>query len=141
MNMLTALPVEGILRITRENGATAVRVFGLRARGDANDASDLDLLVELEPARSLLDLVGMKLALEDFLAFGSMGSPSKPSRRTSVRRSSPRPRSSSRGPHEREGPASLSPSRSRRALEHRRLHPRRPRCLFRVCHAARCGRA
>jgi predicted nucleotidyltransferase len=61
------LPVDDILRIARENGATTVRVFGSRARGDASAASDLDLLIRLEPNRSLLDLVGMKLALEDFL--------------------------------------------------------------------------
>ncbi len=65
--MLTDLPVDDILRIARENGATAVRVFGSRARGDASVASDLDLLVRLEPSRGLLDLVGMKLALQDFL--------------------------------------------------------------------------
>ncbi len=61
------LPVDDILRIARENGATTVRIFGSRARGDASAASDLDLLIRLEPNRSLLDLVGMKLALEDFL--------------------------------------------------------------------------
>ena len=61
------LPVDDILRIARANGAITVRVFGSRARGDASAASDLDLLIRLEPNRSLLDLVGMKLALEDFL--------------------------------------------------------------------------
>jgi len=61
------LPVDDILRIARENGATTVRVFGSRARGDASAAIDLDLLMRLEPNRSLLDLVGMKLALEDLL--------------------------------------------------------------------------
>jgi predicted nucleotidyltransferase len=61
------LPVDDILSIARANGATTVRVFGSRARGDASAASDLDLLIRLEPNRSLLDLVGMKLALEDFL--------------------------------------------------------------------------
>jgi hypothetical protein len=66
-NMLADLPAADILRVARENGAIAVRVFGSRARGDANAASDLDLLVQLEPSRSLLDLVGMKLALEDLL--------------------------------------------------------------------------
>ena len=37
------------------------------ARGQATDASDLDLLVEWEPDRSLLDVVGLKQDLEDLL--------------------------------------------------------------------------
>ena len=65
--MLSDLPVDEILRVARENGATSVRVFGSRARGDASATSDLDLLVRLEPTRSLLDLIGMKQALEDLL--------------------------------------------------------------------------
>ena len=67
VDMLLGLPVEDILRIACENGATAVRVFGSRARGDDNAASDLDLLVRLGPGRSLIDLVGMKLELENCL--------------------------------------------------------------------------
>jgi hypothetical protein len=42
-------------------------VYGSVARGQATDASDLDLLVEWEPDRSLLDVVGLKQDLEDLL--------------------------------------------------------------------------
>jgi predicted nucleotidyltransferase len=56
-----------ILRITAANGATRVRVFGSVAHGSAKADSDLDLLIDLEPGRDLLDLVAIKLDLEDLL--------------------------------------------------------------------------
>ncbi len=37
------------------------------ARGDVDVTSDVDLLVEMEPGRSLLDLVGLWQDLEDLL--------------------------------------------------------------------------
>jgi hypothetical protein len=42
-------------------------VFGLAARGEVGATSDIDLLVEMEPGRSLLDLVALWLDLEDRL--------------------------------------------------------------------------
>jgi predicted nucleotidyltransferase len=44
-----------------------VRVFGSVARGDDRADSDVDLLVEMEDDRSLLDLVGLEQELEDLL--------------------------------------------------------------------------
>jgi predicted nucleotidyltransferase len=61
------LPVAEILRIAHEHGATSVRVFGSRARGDFRPNSDLDLLVRLEPKRSLFDLIAIQQDLEDLL--------------------------------------------------------------------------
>jgi uncharacterized protein len=58
-----------ILRYASDHGARNVRVFGSAARGDAA-ANDVDLLVEMEPGRSLLDLVGLWQDLEDFLGVG-----------------------------------------------------------------------
>jgi uncharacterized protein len=56
-----------IVRIARVNGATRVRIFGSFARGTARPDSDLDLLIDLEPGRHLLDLVAIKQDLEDLL--------------------------------------------------------------------------
>jgi predicted nucleotidyltransferase len=56
-----------ILRIAEANGATRVRVCGSFAQGTARPDSDLDLLVDLEPSRHLLDLVALKQDLEDLL--------------------------------------------------------------------------
>lgn len=44
-----------------------MRVFGSVARGEACSASDIDLLVEMEPGRSPLDLVALWQALGDLL--------------------------------------------------------------------------
>ncbi|MGH2769120.1 MAG: nucleotidyltransferase family protein [Actinomycetota bacterium] len=66
-NAMIELPVEQILTIARCHGATEVRVFGSRARGDARPDSDLDLLVAVKPGTSLWDLIGISQDLEDLL--------------------------------------------------------------------------
>ena len=58
---------EQVLRIARVHGATHVAVFGSVARGEGGADSDLDLLVDLEPGRSLLDLIAIEQDLEDLL--------------------------------------------------------------------------
>ena len=56
-----------ILLIAAEHGARNVRVFGSAARGEAMEASDLDLLIEMEPGRSLLDIAALRNDLMDLL--------------------------------------------------------------------------
>ncbi len=51
----------------REYGVTRAAVFGSLARGEAGPESDLDLLVEFEKGRSLLDLVGLQQDLTEML--------------------------------------------------------------------------
>lgn len=56
-----------ILRLARKHGAQNVRLFGSAARGDDRADSDLDLLVEMEKGRSLIDHVALKQDLEELL--------------------------------------------------------------------------
>ena len=49
-----------LLRVGRAHGVTSVRVFGSTVRGTAGAESDVDFLVELEPGRTLLDLVALR---------------------------------------------------------------------------------
>jgi len=56
-----------ILQICAKYGARNVRVFGSVARGEADEQSDIDLLVEFEPDRSLLDHAGLWIELQELL--------------------------------------------------------------------------
>ena len=58
---------DAILRIAADHGARNVRVFGSAARGTSSETSDIDLLVAMEPGRTLLDLVALNQDLEDAL--------------------------------------------------------------------------
>jgi uncharacterized protein len=64
---LADLPAKEILEIARRYGATSVKVFGSRARGDARPDSDLDLLVDVVEETSLLEVIGMQNALAELL--------------------------------------------------------------------------
>ena len=56
-----------IISIAERNGGRKVRIFGSLARSDSGMDSDVDFLIELEPERSLLDIVAIKQDLEDLL--------------------------------------------------------------------------
>ncbi len=56
-----------LLRAARRHGVRHLRLFGSVARGDDSDASDVDLLVELAPRRTLLDLIGFQKDAEEVL--------------------------------------------------------------------------
>ena len=58
---------EEILRIAAAHGAQNIRLFGSVSRGEAGPKSDVDILVRLEPGRSLLDIIAIKQDLEDLL--------------------------------------------------------------------------
>jgi len=56
-----------ILQLAKRRGARNLRVFGSVARGEASERSDLDLLVEWESGRSLMDHAGLVADLEELL--------------------------------------------------------------------------
>jgi predicted nucleotidyltransferase len=56
-----------ILRIAAQYGARNLRVFGSVARGDDRAHSDVDLIVDMDSDRSLLDIVGLGQDLEELL--------------------------------------------------------------------------
>ena len=56
-----------ILALAERHGIHNVRVFGSMARGDAGDASDVDLLVSLPPGTSGLALGGLLMDVQDLL--------------------------------------------------------------------------
>jgi predicted nucleotidyltransferase len=56
-----------IIKVATVHGARNIRVFGSVARGEADEKSDIDFLVEMEPGRSLLDLGGLLMDLQDVL--------------------------------------------------------------------------
>ena len=58
---------EDILQLAAKYGANNIRVFGSVARCEENTDSDIDFLVDLEPGRSLLDLGGLLMDLQEML--------------------------------------------------------------------------
>lgn len=66
-DQLLKLKRKEILRVAALYGGRNIRVFGSVARGEADDQSDIDFLVDMEPGRSMLDLGGMLMDLEAIL--------------------------------------------------------------------------
>ncbi len=56
-----------LLAAARRNGARNLRLFGSAARGEDSRDSDIDLLVELDPDRTLLDLIAFQQDATDIL--------------------------------------------------------------------------
>ena len=67
INELIADQKQQIFALAAKYGAYNVRVFGSVARGTADETSDVDFLVNLEPGRSLLDLGGLLYELQQLL--------------------------------------------------------------------------
>ncbi|MDO9575578.1 MAG: nucleotidyltransferase family protein [bacterium] len=55
------------LPVLRRYDVKRTAIFGSFARGENTEASDIDILVEFKGEKSLLDLAGLKIALEELL--------------------------------------------------------------------------
>ena len=53
--------------VLREHGVVRASIFGSVDRGESTSDSDVDFLVEFERGRTLLDLSGLRLDLQDLL--------------------------------------------------------------------------
>lgn len=53
--------------VLKSQGVLKAALFGSVVRGEAKKSSDVDFLVDLDDDKSLLDLVGLKLNLEEKL--------------------------------------------------------------------------
>jgi uncharacterized protein len=67
LNQLLQEKSEAILELAAKHGARNVRVFGSVARHEANEQSDIDFLVDMEPGRSLMDQGGLLMDLRELL--------------------------------------------------------------------------
>jgi predicted nucleotidyltransferase len=56
-----------IVPILKKNDVKRASLFGSVIRGEATEESDIDLLVEFKGEKSLLDLAGLKIELEELL--------------------------------------------------------------------------
>ena len=66
--MLTILfDANAIIEILRDNDVARLEVFGSIARGEANENSDVDLLVEFSKRKTLLDVVSLERKMSTVL--------------------------------------------------------------------------
>lgn len=56
-----------ILAISKKHGAFNLRIFGSVVRGEYDDLSDIDILVDVVTGTSLFDLGGLSVELENLL--------------------------------------------------------------------------
>jgi hypothetical protein len=56
-----------IIEVLKKYGVKRASLFGSIVRGEDTEDSDIDLLIEFEERKSLLDLVGLKLELQEIL--------------------------------------------------------------------------
>jgi predicted nucleotidyltransferase len=65
MKIINAKNKKKLMKIFKEYGVKKAAVFGSCARGDQRKKSDIDFLIKMENGRSLMDLGGLKVDLEE----------------------------------------------------------------------------
>ena len=65
--MITPQQQDTIISATRRIRPTLVGVFGSYARGEENDNSDLDILIDFDIKVDLLELIGLEQELSELL--------------------------------------------------------------------------
>jgi len=56
-----------IIKVLKKHNVKKAAIFGSVARGEATEESDIDIVIEFEGRKSLLDLVDLKLELQELL--------------------------------------------------------------------------
>ena len=56
-----------LIEVLKQHGVKKAALFGSIVRGEATEESDIDLLIEFEGRKSLLDLAGLQLDLQELL--------------------------------------------------------------------------
>lgn len=59
--------LDEITEIGRRYGVSRVRVFGSVARGEADEDSDLDLLIDVAPGHGYFDMAGFAIDVEQLM--------------------------------------------------------------------------
>ena len=59
--------MEKLIHILKKHGAKKIEIFGSYARGEQKETSDLDVIVEFEKRKSLLEIVGIEQESENNL--------------------------------------------------------------------------
>lgn len=68
MNNLSFLPPQHkVNEVCQANGLTYMGIFGSQVRGEANEDSDVDVLIETDTTKSLFELVKIQAQLESLL--------------------------------------------------------------------------
>ena len=58
---------EEIIAVAKDHGAHNIRIFGSFVRGEQKKESDLDLLADIDPDKSLIDQAALIRELEELL--------------------------------------------------------------------------
>jgi predicted nucleotidyltransferase len=61
------IDTKAIIRICQEHDISKIGIFGSMARGEANDQSDIDLLIEFSKRKSLLTVIALERQLSAML--------------------------------------------------------------------------